>query len=148
MGYFKINKAWQELRDASGAKKNTIAGTKFIGKCIYNASRYTVSEIVPEVFDALGKQFERKAREIESGKFPGNGATQKNAESFKGMAKGLSQSAHSLRDVFQPAWRRRCKECDFVWKEEDDKTDEFGELICPLCLHKSIEIYQLGVQDD
>jgi len=47
--YFNMSDAVDEFYGSFGATDKTVAGLKLIGKALFNTTKYTTTEIVPEV---------------------------------------------------------------------------------------------------
>jgi len=58
--YFNMSDAVDELRFGSTGK--TVAGLKLVGKGLYNLTRYTFMEAIPEFNSRLQKEIDKKKR--------------------------------------------------------------------------------------
>lgn len=65
--YFKMGDAVEELSDAYGAKEKTIAGTKLVGKALFNTALFT-GKLGLSFVKAMPAILEEKAREAEKNK--------------------------------------------------------------------------------
>ena len=60
--YFSFGEAIDDIKQANGAGKTTIASVKLVGKSIFNIGRFTVSEILPAMVDSAADIHEKSLK--------------------------------------------------------------------------------------
>ena len=64
-GYFDLSKALDEVRHESfGAKETAVAGLKLFGKGLFNAARFTVTEVIPAAVEQTAKHNARTSKDL------------------------------------------------------------------------------------